>query len=299
MRGHGILPERDLFMEVRQHRPLIHCITNYVTAGDVANMILAAGASPVMADGLREVEDITRLSRALVLNIGTLRESAVESMLAAGKLAADLGHPVIFDPVGAGASAFRTETALRILTEVPCTVIRGNASEIRTLAGSLAGDAGNLAGDIGAPSGVPVRSHGVDVDEREKVTEENRELVTRMLRFLSRKTGAFIVMTGEVDLIADREQTCLIKNGHAMMSRITGTGCMMDGILAALMAVSSKGEYYSAAVHAVAAHGICGELAYGRVAETNGGTGSFRMHFTDAFSRLEDEHVRKGARYEV
>lgn len=288
MTGHGVLPERDLLSEVRRQRPLIHCITNYVTAGDVANVILAVGASPVMADGLREVEDITRLSRALVLNIGTLKEEAVDSMLAAGKLAARLGHPVIFDPVGAGASAFRTETALRILKEVNCTVIRGNASEIRTLARSLAGRENGQ-----------VHSRGVDADEREKVTDENREQAFRMLRFLSRETGAAVLMTGEKDLIADGDRICLMENGHAMMAGITGTGCMMDGILASLMAVSSEGERFYAAAYAAAVHGICGELAYGRVAAADGGTGSFRMYFIDAFSRIEDGQVREGVRYEV
>ena len=284
----GILPERDLFREIRSRRPLIHCITNYVTAGDVANVLLAAGASPVMADGLREVEDITRLSRALVLNIGTLREPVVDSMLTAGKLAGKLGHPVIFDPVGAGASAFRTETALRILKEVPCTVIRGNASEIRTLARCLAEDGGSR-----------IYSHGVDADEREKVTKENQESTVNMLRFLSRKTGAVILMTGETDFLADQDRTCQIKNGHAMMAGITGMGCMMDGILAALMAVSSTEEHFFAAAYAAAAHGICGELAFGRTAAADGGTGSFRVHFMDAYSRLEDRQIRKGVRYEI
>lgn len=288
MTGYGVLPGRDLLSEVRRQRPLIHCITNYVTAGDVANVILAVGASPVMADGLREVEDITRLSRALVLNIGTLKEAAVDAMLAAGRLAARLGHPVVFDPVGAGASAFRTETALRLLKEVPCTVIRGNASEIRTLAWSLAGQGESQ-----------VHSHGVDADEREKVTEENREAAFRMLRFLSRETGAAVVMTGEKDLIADGDRTCLIENGHAMMAGITGTGCMMDGILASLLAVSSGEERFYAAAYAAAVHGICGELASGRVAASDGGTGSFRMYFIDAFGRIEDGQVRKGVRYEI
>lgn len=288
MRAHGNLPELDLIVEVRRQRPLVHCITNYVTAGDVANMILAAGASPVMADGIREVEDITRQSRALVLNIGTLREATVESMLAAGRLAADLGHPIVFDPVGAGASAFRTETALRILREVPCTVIRGNASEIRTLAECLAGQICS-----------PVRSHGVDADEREAVTRENQETIIPMLQSFSRQTGAILVMTGEMDLIADGQQICLVQNGHAMMSRITGTGCMLDGILAAFLAVSSLEERFGTAVYGTAAYGICGEMAYNRMAAMKGGTGSFRMHLMDAMSCLEDEQIRQGVRYEI
>lgn len=313
------MSNQDLFATVREQRPLVHCITNYVTAGDVANMILAAGASPVMADGRREAEEITRLSRALVLNIGTLQEAAVESMLAAGKLAAGLGHPVVFDPVGAGASTFRTETALRIVREIPCTVIRGNASEIRTIARGMAADSGN-------PSAVrPVSSHGVDADEREKITKENRQRTAETLKELSRKTGAVIVMTGETDLVADGKQACMIKNGHPMMARITGTGCMMDGVIAAALAVSDPEERFENVVYAAAAYGLCGELAWERMeqmeraertertrrpAETDGGsgrcsgeaiggTGSFRMYFFDAMSRLEDRQVQKGARYEA
>lgn len=271
----------NLLERVRQQRPIIHCITNYVTAGDVANMVLAAGASPVMADGIREVEDITHLSRALVLNIGTLREETVDSMLRAGKLAAQLGHPVVFDPVGAGASGFRTETALRIVREVPCTVIRGNASEIRTLAGDSA------------------RSLGVDADEREKLSEENLEATRDMLISLSRRTGAAIVMTGVADLIVDGKRICLIRNGHPMMAGITGTGCMLDGILAAFLAVASLEERFTAASYAVAVHGICGEMAYEKTIRSGGGTGSFRMYFMDAMSKLSDKDVEEEARYEV
>lgn len=267
----------SLLEQIRRQQPLIHCITNYVTAGDVANMILAAGASPVMADGIREAEDITCLSRVLMLNIGTLREESVDAMIKAGKLAARLEHPVVFDPVGAGASAFRTETALRIVQEVPCSVIRGNASEIRTLAG------GN------------VHSCGVDADVREKLSKENQEQTKSMLRSLSRKTGAVIVMTGETDLVVWGDDSCLIHNGHAMMTRITGTGCMLDGILAACLAVSPKTAYFGSAIYAVAAHGICGEAAAG----LTDGAGSFRQYFIDAMSRLQDEQVWEEARYEV
>ena len=124
--------------EVRRRRPLIHCITNYVTAGDVANLLLAAGASPVMAEGLREVGDIAAVSQGLVLNLGTLKEQTVDAMLLAGTRTAALGHPVVLDPVGAGSIAFRRETAWKILGQVPCALIRGNASEIRALA-ELAG----------------------------------------------------------------------------------------------------------------------------------------------------------------
>lgn len=292
---------RNLIAQVRARQPVIHCITNYVTANDVANIILAAGASPIMADGVREAEDIAAVSHGLVLNLGTLREPSIEAMLRAGRRAAELGHPVILDPVGAGASAFRRETAMRLLKEVPCTLIRGNASEIRALAGAH------------------VWSRGVDADCREALTKENCRETAAMAQQLSVQTGAVVVMTGPTDLAASGSRVCLVKNGHPMMSRITGAGCMMDGVLASVLAAGMQAERISTermsaewileaqndllqqAVYAVAAVGICGELAYEktkRFGGGGGGTGSFRMHFIDAMSNLTDETVQDRIRVE-
>jgi len=285
----------QLLAEVRAKRPLIHCITNYVTAGDVANMILAAGASPVMADGITEVEEITELSRGLVLNIGTLKTAAVDAMLLAGKRAVELGHPVVFDPVGAGASRFRTDVARRIIRDVRCTVIRGNASEIGVLAGSK------------------TRPRGVDADEREWLTGENRQEQITAAGKLSRETGAVIVITGPQDLIADENRTCLVGNGVPMLGQVTGTGCMLDGIIAAFLAAESAavreqrwwqttdaGERrFWQTVYAVAAAGICGELAEQRTTASGGGAGSFRMYLMDAMSNLDDRQIKEGARFEV
>lgn len=272
--------------------PVIHCITNYVTANDVANMVLAAGASPIMADGGMEVEDIAEISHGLVLNLGTLKENAIGSMLAAGRRAAALGHPVVLDPVGAGASPFRKETALRIIREVPCAVIRGNASEIRALAEET------------------VFSRGVDADGREALAVGNGKATAAMAKRLSGQTGAVVVMTGATDMVADRERVCLVENGHPMMGRITGAGCMMDGVLAAVLSAgaadwgadagSSAGfgvagnppDRFWQAVYGVAVVGICGELAAGKTLQAGGGTGSFRMYFIDAMSGLGDDTVR-------
>lgn len=272
-----------MLAQVRRLSPVIHCITNYVTANDVANMILAAGASPVMADGIREVEDMGAVSQGLVLNLGTLKETAVEAMLLAGKTAAALGHPVVFDPVGVGASAFRREIALQILTEVPCTVIRGNASEIRALALGTA------------------RCRGVDADGREALTEENRQDTIRMMQELSRGTGAVIVMTGAVDVVADEKQVCLVRNGTSMMGQITGSGCMLDGVLAAFLAAGNMAGVSSGfrqTVCAVAAYGLCGELAYEKTIRAGQGTGSFRVHLMDAMSLLTEEELKRGMNIE-
>lgn len=289
---------RNLIAQVRARQPVIHCITNYVTANDVANIILAAGASPIMADGVREAEDIAAVSHGLVLNLGTLREPSIEAMLRAGRRAAELGHPVILDPVGAGASAFRMETAMRLLKEVPCTLIRGNASEIRALAGAH------------------VWSRGVDADHREALTKENCRETAAMAQQLSVQTGAVVVMTGPTDLAASGSRVCLVKNGHLMMSRITGAGCMMDGVLASVLAAGMQAEriptermsaerileaqndLLQQVVYAVAAVGICGELAYEKTMRFGGGTGSFRMYFIDAMSNLMDETVQDRIRVE-
>lgn len=310
----GSLPQWPLIQSLRAEKPLIHCITNYVTVNDVANVILAAGASPIMADAGSEVEEITSLSKGLVLNIGTLQEASVEGMLAAGRKAAELGHPIVVDPVGIGASALRWKTAFKLIEELPCTVIRGNASEIRILAGQSA------------------HSQGVDADVREQVEASNQMEAVAMMQALSSQTGAVIVMTGAVDVVADAAHSCLIKNGHPMMASITGTGCMLNGILAAFqtadvsvnsgaaqkeqnaeadgktskkaaneagMSDTATENIFWRAVYAVAAAGLCGESAYEKMQQADGGTGSFRMYFIDAVSRLTDEAIWKGAKIEV
>lgn len=274
----------NVFSQIRKQQPVIHCITNYVTANDVANMLLAAGASPIMADGIKEALDITDISHGLVLNLGTLKESAMETMVTAGRRAAELGHPVVLDPVGAGASAFRKEMALRILREVPVTVLRGNASEIRALVQEHS------------------FSRGVDVDQREALTRKNRRETVDMVKALSRQTRAVVVMTGAADLVADENQVCFIKNGAPFMGRITGAGCMMDGVLAAALAAlrmhEGAGDQFWQVVQAVAGVGICGELAEEKTMRAGGGTGSFRMHFIDEMSCLTDEAVRRRIRLE-
>ena len=175
----------EQFANVRAKSPLIHNITNYVTVNDCANMVLACGASPIMADDAAEVEDITTICGGLNINIGTLNSRTIESMLKAGKKANALGHPVVLDPVGAGASALRTETACRLLDEVRFTVIRGNISEVKTLA-SGAGT-----------------TKGVDADVTDKVTEENLDGAVAFAKAFAAKTGAVVAITGAIDIVAD------------------------------------------------------------------------------------------------
>ena len=201
--------------DLRERAPRVHCITNYVTAGDVANLVLAAGGSPIMAQGRREVEDVTSICHSLVLNMGTLEKRTVKAMLLAGRKARELGHPVILDPVGVTASAYRRRSAVRVLEGVKPDLIRGNASEICALEKALRGqEPGNTAGVDAVPSG----------EEEERI---------RAVRSLAGLTGAVVIMTGAVDQIAGREHVYKIKNGSPMMGRITGGGCMLDGLLGA------------------------------------------------------------------
>ena len=207
----------EQFANVRTKSPLIHNITNYVTVNDCANMVLACGASPIMADDAAEVEDITTICGGLNINIGTLNSRTIESMLKAGKKANVLGHPVVLDPVGAGASALRTETAYRLLDEVRFTVIRGNISEVKTLA-SGAGT-----------------TKGVDADVADRVTEENLDGAVAFAKAFAAKTGAVVAITGAIDIVADGAKAYCIRNGHPMMSAITGTGCQLSALTAAFV----------------------------------------------------------------
>lgn len=197
------LPLGELLGRVRSQAPLIHCITNYVTARDCANLLLACGASPVMADSPEEVEEITAVSSGLYLNLGTLHHSSVSAMRAAGSRAGELGIPILLDPVGVGASRFRRETARALLDALPIGVIRGNASEIKTL--------------VLGSSGV----RGVDADD--PVRGETPESIAVLARTLAEKTGAVVAVTGAVDVVTDGRKTVQIQNGHPMMCRVTGT----------------------------------------------------------------------------
>ena len=196
---------KEIFDNVREKCPLIHNITNYVTVNDCANVVLACGASPIMADDKDEVSDIQTICGGLNINIGTLNSRTIESMLLAGKRANELGHPVVLDPVGAGASKLRTETANQLLKEVRFTVIRGNISEIKTLA------LGNGT------------TKGVDADLADRVTKENLDEAAAFAKAFAGKMNAVVAITGAIDIVADAEKAYCIYNGRPEMSSITGT----------------------------------------------------------------------------
>ena len=270
---------QNMLENVRKNCPLIHNITNYVTVNDCANIVIACGASPIMADDKEEVAEITTICSGLNINIGTLNSRTIASMLIAGKRANELNHPVVLDPVGAGASKLRTETAMQLLEDVKFSVIRGNISEIKTLASG---------------SGT---TKGVDADVADKVTEENLDDVIAFAKAFAKKTGAIIAITGAIDIVADSEKAYCIRNGHPMMSAVTGTGCQLSAMTAAFVAANPEHPLEAAAA-AVAAMGCAGEVAYHRLTEMDGNA-SYRTYIIDAIYNMTPEMLEKGANYEV
>ena len=269
----------EMLKNVRASCPLIHNITNYVTVNDCANVVLACGASPIMADDREEVAEISSLCAGLNLNIGTLNSRTIDSMLLAGKRANELGHPVVLDPVGAGASKLRTETAMRLLDEVRFTVIRGNVSEIKVLAS-------------GSGS-----TKGVDADLADRVTEENLDEMLTFAKSFAAKTGAVVAITGAIDLVTDGKTACCIRNGHPMMSSVTGTGCQLSAMTAAFVTANPT-QPLEATAAAVCTMGLAGEIAHGRLTKLDGNA-SYRNYIIDAIYNMTPEMLEKGARYEM
>lgn len=264
---------------VRNTVPLIHNITNYVTVNDVANVLLACGASPIMADDEGEVEEITAICSGLNINIGTLNSRTIPSMLKAGKAAQALNHPVVLDPVGAGASTLRTETARRLIREIRFTVVRGNMSEIKTLA---------------AGSG---NTRGVDASVEDVVTEDNLESAIAFVKDLSARDGAIVAVTGAIDLVADAERCYVIRNGRPEMGKVTGTGCQLSALTAAYVA-ANPGNCLEAAAAAVCLMGLAGEIGFSRMAP-GGGNAAYRSRIIDAICNMDGRELERGAKYEV
>lgn len=270
---------REMLENVRNTSPLVHNITNYVTVNDCANILLACGGSPIMADDMDEVEEITAICGGLNINIGTLNQRTIPGMHKAGKKANELRHPVVLDPVGAGASALRTKTALDLVENIRFTVIRGNISEIKTLA---------LGGGT---------TRGVDADVADTVTRDNLPQVVAFAKEYARKTGAVVAITGAIDIVADENKAYCIFNGHPMMSSITGTGCQLSALTAAYV-TANKEKTLEATVAAVCAMGICGEKAYQRLTPMDGNA-TYRNYIIDAIYHLTGDELEQLARYEI
>jgi len=255
--------------EVRTKVPLIHNMTNYVTVNDCANAVLSIGASPIMADDIAEAADITAISSALVINIGTLNQRTIASMIASGKKANEAGIPVIFDPVGAGASKLRNDTTKAILEQVKIAILRGNASEISFIAGLEASTKGVDAADT------DIKNDAVEI-----------------AKTVAKKHKCIVAITGAVDVISDGEKIVKIKNGHPMLSKVTGTGCMTSALVGSF--AGAMKDYFVAAVGGVASMGIAGDIAYEKAGSI--GTGSFHIAIIDALSNINAQTIEERAK---
>jgi hydroxyethylthiazole kinase len=254
-----------LLATVREKRPLVHHITNYVTVNDCANVTLCIGAAPVMAHAREEVAEMVSMAGALVLNIGTLDHTQVESMLAAGMKANDRGIPVILDPVGAGATRLRTEAAQTLLHKLHISVLKGNAGEIAVLAGAEG------------------KVRGVDSDD---VKGDPAEIARKM----ADKLGIVVAMSGVTDIVTDGMQTLLVDNGHPMMGTVSGTGCMAASVAGAFAAITHDHVISTAA--ALASLGLAGERAAGHYQ----GPLTYKIALLDETYRLKPEDLYKHAK---
>lgn len=249
-----------MLQRVREENPLIHNITNMVVTNFTANGLLALGASPVMAYAAEEVADMAKIAGALVLNIGTLNNTVVESMLLAGKSANQHGVPVILDPVGAGATSYRTETARKLMEQLNISILRGNAAEIANVSGEqwdIKGvDAGEAAGDS-----------------------------IELARSTAKKLDTVVVITGKEDVVSDGERTFIVKNGDPALTKVTGTGCLLTSVIGAFAAVEKDG--IAAAVAGLTYYGVAAEIA----AKKSAGPGSFQMELLNQLSLVTAKDV--------
>lgn len=264
---------------VKKNVPLVHNITNYVTVNDVANVILACGGSPIMSDDEGDVADITSICGGLNINIGTLNKNTIPSMYLAGKRANELGHVVLLDPVGAGASKLRTDTAVGLMKEVKFDVIRGNISEIKTLA-------------YGSGS-----TKGVDADVADAVTEDTLDNAVAFVKKLSVETKTIIAVTGAIDLVSDSEKCYVIRNGRPEMGKITGTGCQLSGMMTAYVTANPDNKLEAAAA-AVMVMGLAGEIGYSHLKPYEGNS-TYRNRIIDAVYNMDGDTLENGAKYEI
>ncbi len=261
---------------VREKTPLVHCITNYVTVNDMANIILAGGGSPIMADEVEEVEDIVKISDSLLLNIGTINAEKLKSSLKAGKCAKELDKLVIFDPVGIGASEFRKKASREILDISRPNIIKGNISEIKFLYGENN------------------RQKGVDGED---YNENSLDTYIDMCKNLAGRYESLIVMTGEVDIITDGEKVGLIRNGNKYLEKITGTGCMLGGLISSF--ALDKENLFDSSIMAVLLFTVSGDRALKYVRDKKLGLGSMKVALIDNISKLEYKDIKGEMKIEI
>ncbi len=252
---------------IKSRKPLIHCITNPISINDCANMVLATGGKPIMAEHPLEVAEITSVSKALGVNLGNITDIRMESMLISGKVAFKNKIPQVIDLVGVGCSKLRLDYGRKYIEECHPDVIKGNMSEIKSI------------------YGLESNAKGIDVGVCDVITENNLDENIKMLKSLSLETGSIIVATGIIDIITNGIHTYLISNGCEMLSMITGTGCMLNVLIASYI---SSGDVLGGVILAVGLLGICGELS-----QNVKGTGSFRVELLDNIFSISDDIIRE------
>lgn len=265
----------QLLKDVREKKPLVHSITNYITATDCANIILSVGGSPTMADYFKEVEEIASISSAVVLNMGVISDEIVNSMILAGKSANKNNIPVIFDPVGAGVASFRNETAKKILSEVKVDIIRGNISEIKFI------------------SGLSSETKGVDASESDMNMSNDKKVI--VAKELAEKLNCTVAITGADDIVSDGTRNVILSNGHKILADITGTGCMSSALCGAFSGASD--DYFIAAISAILSMSISGEIAYEK--SKNIGMGTFHVSLIDSISMMNENIIKEKAKIKI
>lgn len=278
---------KNILKNVKENKPLVHNITNYVTVNDVANIEIAIGASPLMADELEEMKDIVSISNVLNINIGTLNKRTVASMLLAGKTANQNNIPVVLDPVGASASGYRLSVTKTLLENINFSVIKGNITEIKAIR--------SLLNDI---EGKSVASKGVDALDLDSLNDKNIDDAVKLARNVSKLTGAVIVITSVLDVISSSSVSYTCSNGTVNMHNITGSGCMLSGLVSSFIA-ANKENALEAALAAVCAIGYAGELAEEIREENKSGNSSFRNYLIDNIFNITEDDLEAGALYEL
>ena len=284
----------NIIKNVHNRHPLIHCITNYVSINDCANIVLACGGAPIMAEDINEVSQITSICQGLDINIGMLNDNKLSSMLKAGATANELGIPVILDPVGAGSSDYRIKAVQNLMSNVQFGVIRGNVSEIKAIAAKQG--IHNIAAGVYETMQKNKSAMGVEAGIADKITDDNIKEMADFINKLSQKTGAVIAVTGRIDMVADENRVYAIRNGNKMMSLVTGAGCQLSALTSAYVAADKEHILESVCV-AVSVMGISGELAYRRMAEVDGNA-SYRNYIIDAVYNMTDDTLKELGRIE-
>lgn len=290
----------NLLKQLKTDSPLVNCITNTVTINDCANIILAIGGSPMMADDPEEVEEFVEVADSLVINIGKMSQNQIKAMNLGSIYASESKTPIVLDPVGVGVSQLRNNLVIKLIEESNISAIRGNISEIKTifnLFNDFKSDL-NYSNDMVDQKSSKINSpRGVDVREEDIINENNLEKNGRLVKILSSILNSVIIASGPIDLISDGASVYACENGHAQMSLITGTGCMLSSLIGTFYGIRDSLE---SAMVSTMAMGIAGEKAAEYVKQRNSGIGTFRTKLIDYISLLDDKEIlNKGKIYEL